>query len=74
MLQKSYWLISTIPSEPFFQALFAHCGSPDATSDTACAQNVLKMHSCQSTFQGGAAKGSKDQLCVELFSPWPCLN
>eukprot|EP00913_Durusdinium_trenchii_P011465 g10765.t1 len=34
-------------------ALFAHCGSPDATSDTACAQNVLKMHSCQSTFQGG---------------------
>lgn len=29
------------------QALFAHCGSPDATNSSPCTQEVLKVHSCQ---------------------------
>jgi len=28
-------------------ALFAHCGSPDATNSSPCTQEVLKVHSCQ---------------------------
>ncbi|CAE7391117.1 ache [Symbiodinium sp. CCMP2592] len=31
-------------------ALFAHCGSPDASSNSSCAQDVLKLHSCRSTY------------------------
>ena len=37
-------------AEPKLEALFAHCGNPDASSNSSCAQDVLKLHSCRSTY------------------------
>ena len=54
---------STIVSQdlpPSCEALFAHCGSPAATNST-CAQEVLKVHSCQVAASAGphATKSSE---------------
>ena len=53
---------------PFFprfscscEALFAHCGSPAATNST-CAQEVLKVHSCRVAASAGRRTRSMPEL------------
>ena len=45
-LGPARWFIA----QPKLEALFAHCGNPDASSNSSCAQDVLKLHSCRSTY------------------------
>ena len=54
-----------VPSFPRFscscEALFAHCGSPAATNST-CAQEVLKVHSCRVAASAGRRTRSMPEL------------